>query len=255
MIIDGHAHVTDADYGAPDLLMRCMASTGIARAVLVPGGMIDVRDMTGHLTGRSLARTDDIPNHLVERLVREYPHRFYGFYCVNPHRGDVVVAEFEQAVRRGFSGLKLAPVVHRFALTARTVLDLAALCGDLGVPFYTHVVYSPGASTEKAGILAREFPGTTFILGHMGFGPADLEAVDLAGRYDNLYLETSGGSFLGIKTALERLGPGKIIYGSEFPLHHPKVELEKLRLLTDGDAFDQVAGLTLLALLPPRVPR
>jgi len=249
VIVDGHAHVTEDGYGSPELLAAQMAQANIDRAVLVPGGMIDVRKMTRYITGGEPIHAPAIPNQLVERLIRQRPEKFLGFYCVNPHEGDAAVAEFELAVRRGFRGLKLAPLVHRFSLTSRTVLDLAAACGALGVPLYTHVVYHPGACTEKMGLLAGQFSGTVFILGHMGFGPADMDAIELAARHDNLFLETSGGSYLILKAALERLGPGKLIFGSEFPLHHPQVELEKLDLLLRGPAFEQVTSTNMLALV------
>jgi predicted TIM-barrel fold metal-dependent hydrolase len=177
------------------------------------------------------------------------PERFYGFYCINPNRTTDTAEEFRQAVGRGFSGLKLAPIVHRFALTSEAVRDLARVCGELDVPLYSHVVFSPGASTEKFGVLAKEFPNTKFILGHMGFGPADVEAVELAFEHDNVYLESSGGSYMIIKLALDRVGPGKLIYGSEFPMHHPQVELEKIRLLAKDSDFEKITSTTLLSVL------
>jgi predicted TIM-barrel fold metal-dependent hydrolase len=118
------------------------------------------------------------------------------------------------------------------------------------VPFYTHVIFHPDASTEKVGILAREFPHTTIILGHMGLAPADDEAIEVAARNDNLFLETSVGSYLIVKEALHRLGAGKIIFGSEFPLYHPQVELEKIRVLAKEDDLERVTSKNILALLP-----
>jgi predicted TIM-barrel fold metal-dependent hydrolase len=105
-------------------------------------------------------------------------------------------------------------------------------------------------TTEKAGILAREFPHTTIILGHMGLAPADDEAIQAAGKNDNLFLETSVGAYLIVKEALHRLGPSKIIFGSEFPLYHPQVELEKIRVLLKGEDFERVTSKNILAMLP-----
>ena len=254
MIVDAHAHVTEARYGDATALLAAMDAAGVHRAVIVPGGMLDVRRMAAHVRGSLSAADAPIPNTLVERLVGERPDRFTAFYCVNPHHGDEAVVAFERAVGRGFAGLKLAPLVHRFALTDPTVKDLAALCGALDVPFYCHVVYSSAASTDKFLGLAREFPRTTFVLGHMGFGPADEEAVAGAAALDNVFLETSGGSCLIIKAALERVGAGRVLFGSEFPLHHPRIELEKVRLLARGDAFVRVAGANVTALLARRAP-
>ena len=252
MIADAHAHVTAAGYGDAAALAAAMRAAAIDHAVLVPGGMIDVRDLTAVTTGRTPIVDRPIPNALVEELVAGSPERYSGFYCVNPHRADVAVSEFEAAVARGFAGLKLAPLVHRFALTSPTVRELASVCGALGVAFYSHVVRAAEASTDTFLALARDAPRTTFVLGHMGFGPADLAAVEGAAALDNVYLETSGSSFLILETALARLGSHRLLFGSEFPLHHPRVELEKIRVLARGEAFDRIAGANLAALLAAR---
>jgi predicted TIM-barrel fold metal-dependent hydrolase len=248
MIIDGHAHVTHADYGCVSLLSRMMDEHGIAKAVLFPGGMIDVRKMTKYVSGSESGIQDYIPNDLVESIFSAEPQKFYGFYCINPNKNNDISQELGDAVRRGFVGLKLAPIVHKFALTSDAVFELAEACGELNIPLYSHVVFSPGASTEKFAALARAFPRTKFVLGHMGFGPADIDAIEVAHDCENVVLESSGGSYMIIKMALERLGPTKLIYGSEFPMQHPQVELEKIRMAATGDAFEQITSKTLLSL-------
>jgi predicted TIM-barrel fold metal-dependent hydrolase len=250
MIIDGHAHVTRAAYGGIDALTAIMDAHGIDRAVLFPGGMIDVRKMSRYVTGEESAGKVPIVNDLVEELFRARPDRFYGFYCIDPTAGGDGPDELRRAVERGFVGLKLAPIVHKFGLGDPAVLDLAAACGELSVPLYTHVVYGDKASTGVFALLAQRFPQTTFVLGHMGCGPADVEAIEVARRLDNVLLETSGGSFLIVKMALERLGAQKLIYGSEFPMHHPHVELEKVRLAAPRlQDFEQATSKTLLSIL------
>lgn len=252
MIIDAHAHVTRADYGSIDRLSALMDKHGIDKAVLFPGGMIDVRQMSQYVRGAATADTDQIPNDLVESIFTKDRDRYFGFYCVNPNSAGDSTAAFRAAIARGFSGLKLAPIVHKFALCSEGVFELAQACGELRVPLYSHVVFSPGATTEKFGELAKAFPDTQFILGHMGFGPADVQAIEVAATCDNVMLETSGGSFMIIKMALERLGAGKLIYGSEFPMQHPHVELEKIRMTAGGEDFKKISSRNLLSLFERR---
>ncbi|MBI4488254.1 MAG: amidohydrolase family protein [Deltaproteobacteria bacterium] len=250
MIIDAHAHVSREDYGNKEILLSQMKEAGVDKAILVPGGMIDVRKMTSYLLQRAQPKGEPIPNDVVDELIREHPGKFYSFHCVNPHHGQKAVEEFRQAIARGKKGLKLAPLIHRFSLTSDTVKDLAKACGELGVPFYTHVVFHPDASTEKVAVLAKEFPRTTIILGHMGLAPADDQAVECAFNHDNVFLESSVSSYLIVKEALQRLGPGKLIFGSEFPLYHPHLELEKIRILLKEDDFERVTSKNILAMLP-----
>jgi len=231
MIIDGHAHILDTDYGDAKALLEQYKVAGVDKGILVPGGMLDVRKMTKYINGEEQPDVSQVPNFLVENAIAEYPDRFYGFYCVNPHKGKPVLDELKTAMQKGFCGLKLAPMVHQFSLSAPIIMELAELCGILDIPFYTHTVYSPAASTKKMNQLVKKFPKTNFILGHMGFGPSDVEAVQFALESDNLYLESSQGSHVILKEAVEKLGSTKLIFGSEFPMYHPSVSLQSIYAL------------------------
>lgn len=250
MIIDGHAHITKEDYGCSSLLLEQLKEAKIDKAVLVPGGMMDVRKITRYIIGKEKITPIKPPNYIVEKLIKEQPDKFYGFYCVNPNEGEKVIEELKNAVDNGFIGLKLAPQVHNFSLTSNVVLKLAELCGELNIPFYTHVVFSPAASTQKVGYLAKTFPKTKFILGHMGFGPADIDAIDFAKQNENMFLETSQGSYLILKQALEKLGSKKLIFGSEFPMYHPHVSLDNIfRLKCSEDERDDILYKNILNII------
>src|SRR5215813_8903607 len=108
---------------------------------------------------------------------------------------------------------------------------LCAFAQAFEKPLYTHVVAAGDASLDALEPLLRSYPRLPLILGHMGFAGTDASAIRLARRYDNLFLETSVGSFEAIREAARRLGPTKILYGSEGPIHHPGAELKKLELL------------------------
>jgi predicted TIM-barrel fold metal-dependent hydrolase len=233
MIIDGHTHVSATDFGNVDVLLAQLDQAGIGGAVCVPGGMIDVRQFSRIFSGRY--RPDPrIPNHLVFEAIERHPDRLHGFVCVNPNDGPAAVEMLRQGLDRGCRGVKLAPIVHRFPFTHPALDEIAAHCAERGYPVYSHVLPNPGTTTADYADLARRCPRTNFILGHMGFGPADADAIELAAELENLYLETSLGNFLILQDALQRLGPTKLIFGSEFPLSHPKVELEKIMLLDES---------------------
>lgn len=247
MIVDGHAHVSATDYGNVDVLLAQLDQAGIDRALCVPGGMIDVRQFSRIFSGR-VQPDPKIPNHLVFDAIASHADRLYGFVCVNPHEGSAALDMARRGFERGCRGVKLAPLVHRFQFNAPVLSDLAALCAEHGFPVYSHVLPNPGATTADYAAWARRCPKSSFILGHMGFGPADADAIDFAAELPNLYLETSLGNFLILRDALARLGPGKLIFGSEFPLGHPQAELENVRLL-DSAAHDAILRANILRLI------
>lgn|GEM_PF-5813865 len=53
----------------------------------------------------------------------------------------------------------------------------------------------------------------------------------LSGKYDNVYLETSGNTYFFIDRAVKTLGPSKVIFGSDFPHEHPLVLVRSIELL------------------------
>jgi hypothetical protein len=230
MIVDGHAHLTSEGPGRLELLLQQLDQAGIDRCLCVPGGMIDVRRFDQYLAGK-LQPLADIPNELVYDALANYGDRLYGLVCVNPHQGPDCLFVLEDGFRQGCRGVKLAPMVHRLTFDMPVLDDVARACGERGFPVYSHVVPAPGASTGDYANYARRHPQTNFILGHMGFGPFDSAAIEYAADLPNFYLETSLGNYLALAVAVERAGPEKLIFGSEFPLGHPRAELENVRLL------------------------
>lgn len=248
MIIDAHAHISNSTYGNVDLYLDQLDESGVNQGIVVPGGTLDVRKMTEYIMGRSEPE-NPVPDNAYVRQACNTHNQLLGFMCIDPHEHNAA-EKLQEGFNNGFRGLKLTPMTHQFSFASEAVAELASLCGNHDYPVYSHVVYNPGASTSRFIALARRYPQTNFILGHMGFGPADVEGLDAACELDNLFLETSTGSFLHLKEAVSKAGPSKIIYGSEFPLSHPKVELEKILYLNLKDnALEKILGENIKMLL------
>ena len=167
MIIDAHAHLSETSYGNIDIYLSQLREAGIKQGVIVPGGMLDVRKMTDYITGRAKVENPVPNNQYVANICSNAKGKFAGFICLNPHEPDAL-SNLEHGFKQGFRGLKLSPMSHEFSFASKAVADLAACCGEYGFPVYSHVVFSPGASTARFVALARQFPKTNFILGHMG---------------------------------------------------------------------------------------
>ena len=248
-MIDAHAHLSNTDYGNVDIYLRQLKEAGVDQGIVVPGGMMDVRKMTDYVVGKTKPENPVPDNDYVLKCCRENQEVLKGFLCVDPHAEDALKT-LEKGYRDGFKGLKLNPMTHQFSFSSKAMLDIVSACASYGFPVYSHVLFSPGASTIKFVALAKQFPKANFILGHMGFGPADQDGLEAAAALNNFYLETSTGNFLHLKEAVRRAGPGKLIYGSEFPLSHPKAELEKILLLKlTGEAQDKILGKNIQHLL------
>ena len=93
-----------------------------------------------------------------------------------------------------------------------------------------HPVYSLPWSIEE---LVVAFPHVRVVLGHMGHCNTIYinGAIDVAARNPNVYLETSGMPMpTKIREAVDRVGPDRVMFGSDIPFHHPKVEIDRVKL-------------------------
>lgn len=231
-----------------NIYLAILKQEGIDQGVVVPGGMVDVRRMTDYITGKRKP-DNPVPDNDYLYQCRQAEPSLHWFACVNPHEPDAQDV-LEQQFQRGSSALKLSPITHQFSFASKAVEALADLCGQYNRPVYTHVLYTPGASTARLVMLACKFPKTNFILGHMGFGPADREALEACQELDNVFLETSCGNFLFMEQVVKRAGADKVIFGSEFPLSHPGAELRKVMLLSiSDDEREKILSGNMLALL------
>jgi predicted TIM-barrel fold metal-dependent hydrolase len=93
-----------------------------------------------------------------------------------------------------------------------------------------HPIFTLPWSIEE---LAVNFPDVNVVLGHMGHGNVVYinASIDIAARNPNVYLETSGMPMhTKIKEAVERVGPERVLYGSDAPFHHPAVEILRVQV-------------------------
>ena len=250
MIIDFHAHVSDTDYGNMDLLRTQMVEAGIDKCVIVPGGMMDVRVMTLYIMGEKESNPE-IPNPVVLSAMKKYPGIMYGFLCINPLKKEETNSWIEYGKANHFVGIKLNPMSHKFSFSGKTLTDAIRECAHMHWPVYSHTLFDVGASTKKFCELARKHPDVNFVIGHMGFGPSDITAFNLAKEIENVYLESSNACFLAISEALKIAGPDKILFGSEFPMSLPEIQLFQMKKmgLSERDA-DKVFRVNAIKLVP-----
>jgi len=252
MIIDAHTHISDSEYGNIEIYEKESKAAGIDKSILFPGGSIDVRKMSRYILMKEVPPKIPVNNDLIYRLIEANPNKYKAFVGINPLEKELqeTLDEFENYIKnKGFVGLKLSPTSHRFSFFDKNVQALMDLAGDLEVPVYAHTSMGEGISTDSYAECAKMHPKTNFIIGHMGFGASDIDALYHAKDNENLYLETSGGSSIIIKQAFNIVGDEKLIFGSEYPLHSIKSEKVKIEELDQYGDLDNVFYKNIVRLL------
>lgn len=224
-VFDFHARLA-ADERAPADLLAAMSAAGICRAAVSAGGLVDLARLSTQITdgGRADVRADN------ERLLGQCTGsggRLLPFFFADPAR-DV---EAYRAAAPRFRGLELSPAVHGFRLDDPAVAELAGIAAAAGHPVYVVCLGRPGTRTADLVRLARAVPEATFVWGHCGHTGLDVAGLDEIAGAPNILAETSGSFTVTARLAVRRLGAGRVLFGTEYPLQDPRVELAKSRAL------------------------
>jgi uncharacterized protein len=224
-IVDAHAH-SDKKFSwqhSPEQLLSMMAEVGIVQSVLT-----SYWDLP--------SRADPSAVERFEAALRAH-REFIGFLRLNPNDPDAEKLLARMAVEKLIFGLKLNPMTSGVAPASESSLKLVTVAAELGLPVLFHSGDDPFSHPLQIERIALSVPGASIILGHMGgFFYAD-EAIRVARRHRNIFLETSVMPYPNlIRAAVRAIGSGKVFFGSDAPGVHALVEIRKI----------QAAGLSAL---------
>ena len=241
MIIDAYNNVWQAggtsDYltaesYTPEDMIRAMDQAGVDMAV-----------------GCSLGQMVD--NSFIAETMALHPTRIIGFGQVNPRNVDAIETIDHLAQKLGLKGLKLHPTMHGYHFADHGLLDpifdaanrnnLVVLVNALDDPFCAPL------SVEE---ISRSFPDVPVLIAHMGTVWNVNEAILVAKRNPQIYLETSGSQLLDVKLAYRSLGASQIVMGTDWPGSDFDLERAKIaRAIPDAGDRALVEGANLQRLL------
>ena len=239
MIIDGYNNTWERenrfDYLAGDEFgaeqtLQAMDVAGVDMAVACPLGQ-------------------EIDNACIRSVQQRWPDRGIGFGQVNP-RLDSAADEVGQYARNGLRGIKLHPTMHGYHFCDHSLLDpVLAACADNSLAVLVNALDDPFCAPLAIEEIARLFPTVPVLIAHMGTVWNVMEAILVAERTLNLYLATSSAQLLDVGTTSRRLGPEKIIMGTDWPRSDFDLERMKIaRAIPDPEHRQRVEGGNLAAL-------
>jgi len=102
------------------------------------------------------------------------------------------------------------------------------------------LVISHGASDlynapPEFAAIASAYPDIPFLMAHSGTFWSHEQAVNLALEIPNLYLETARVPVYEIAYSVRRLGPEKVIWGTDSPFVNYTFEYEKMEKVVDSE--------------------
>lgn len=106
-----------------------------------------------------------------------------------------------------------------------------------------------GISPVELGVLATRFPRVRMVAAHLGGGLSFyLQMPELRTAIGNVYFDTAAASLLYDDDSVARLvalaGPGRVMFGSDYPLLSPRRQIRRLLGGLPGDVAEAVCGGT-----------
>jgi len=242
LLIDAHIH---AGHWSPEKFLGRGVSFEELEGCLVECG----------IDGAVLTTTDLRENDLVGEFVRgQRTKRYWFFPWINPAEPGQI--EYVEGHASGIDGLKFHPSCDKIRITDRRVTPFLEAARKHGLPVLVHCGrWQEMSSYAFALEAAAAHKAVTFILSHMGGDTPELVMATLEGikarRLSNVFLGTEGvREYWAVQRVIDDLGADRVIFGSDYPLGHPKMYLglvEALRMSERQRA--QVLGGNILRLL------
>jgi predicted TIM-barrel fold metal-dependent hydrolase len=150
-------------------------------------------------------------------------------------------AKLRRYAAQGARILKLHPTAQRIFPDAPEAMPIYEECARLGLP----VLFHGGRAgiepryTHQFALMRhyegafRGFPEVQFVLGHSGARDV-ADAIPLAQRYPNVWLDVHGQGVTKIHELIERVGSHRLLYGTDWPFYHLAATLAKVLLVTEG---------------------
>lgn len=222
MIIDTHVHIGGENVGfimAEETVLESMKKYNIDVCLISNG---DASECDHELK--------KIPDELqveqkktLERAIKfakENEGKIYaGFWCKPQY--EKVDKELEEMIEKNLKYLvflKVHPYHSDLAFDDDKMIPYLELAVKYNWPVVVHTGESYNDSPERVYNMAKKYPSLKFVLAHMGLGTDNSLAIEMMGKADNLYADTT---WVPVETTVEvikRYGSKRVMFGTDSPI-------------------------------------
>jgi len=191
--------------------------------------------------------------YIVESVAKN-PDRLMGGIVMHPRLWTEQVRNtIRKMVReQGFRMIYLNPSIHKFWLPIKTpsegegakkmLYPIFEVARELNIPVIIHSGEQPYALPSTVDFVAGAFPDVNIIIAHLGTQGEmfTIEALLVAERHPNIYLETSWAMPHMLIEAIHEAGPDRLIFGSNCP---PLEPTQQIMNVEEAMTFDPPIGM------------
>lgn len=222
MIIDTHMHIGGEAVGfhmTEEMVLESMEKYHIDYA-LVSSGDAGEMDHQQKILPEEVQISQEKTLERVLKFARQHPDKIGVGVWVKPY-SQGLTTELTNMIKENLDiiyAIKLHPFHSNTSPTSEKVLPYLELAKECNLAVVSHTGGCEAAAPVHLYEAAKRFPTVPFVMVHMGLGTDNKEALDLLGKADNLYGDTTWVPMETTIEAIRRYGNGKIMFGSDTPI-------------------------------------
>ena len=222
MIIDTHVHIGADLVGfrmTEDMVWEAMEKYSIDYVLLSNGDSVEM-DHQQQILPEELQITQEKALERALLFAKKHPERIGVAVWVKPHLQGVT-QELEQMIQENLKyiyAIKLHPFHSNEKPNGEKVRPYLELAKKYNLAVVSHTGGCEAAHPKYLYEAAKIYPTVPFVMVHMGLGTDNQEALNLLGKAENLYGDTTWVPMSTTLEAIRRYGSGKMIFGSDMPI-------------------------------------
>ena len=150
-------------------------------------------------------------------FARKYPDKIAVMPWVKPHY-EKMSNELVSMIRQNLDitvGIKVHPVHSFISFNSPSVEEYVKLAEQFDLPVLVHTGDSVESSCEGVYEMALKYPDVKFIMGQMGLGTDNQQAIQMIKERKNLYGDTAWVPLASTVQAIKECGADKIMFGTD----------------------------------------
>jgi len=171
-------------------------------------------------------------NQFIAETVKNSGNTMTGFGTMHPN-SDNLERDMDEVLKLDLRGIKLHPDIQNFKIDDYRMLKIYELCEKNGLPVLMHTGDNryDNSNPNRLVPILETYTDMVVIGGHFGGYSVWDDAQSKLTGYKNFYVDTSSSLFRITpeqgKELIYAYGVDKVLFGTDYPLWNPSVELDK----------------------------
>ena len=229
MLIDTHVHVGGGVLGydmEENMVLTAMQRYGIDYALVSNCDAAEVDHDQKLIPGEQQVSQEECLKRVLA-FARQYPGKIGVGAWVKPLT-ETMTEELETLVKDNLDiirAIKLHPYHSKISPMDEKVRPFLELAKKYRLPVISHTGGCEEAEPVHLYEAALAYPEIPFVMVHMGLGSDNKAALELLGKADNLYGDTTWVRMATTEEAIARYGSKKMMFGTDLPVDGPDTYL------------------------------